>query len=78
MKKSEIYLLFTTLLIGLSILLVALFQYVKPSKTTIVLDDMKLNQNGQYKQYSDNGWIDKISKNNQNFSYPVTIYKLKL
>jgi len=78
MKKSEIYLLFTTLLIGLSILLVALFKYVKPSKTTIVLDDEIVNQNKQNNGYIDNGWIDKISRNNQDFSYPVTIYKLKL
>jgi len=76
MKKSEIYLLFTTLLIGLAILMVALFIYIKPSKTTIISDDSI--DNIEKKEKSDNGWIDKISKQNQKFSYPVTIYKLNL
>jgi len=77
MKKSEIYLLFTTLFIGLSIFMVALFKYIKPSKATIVSDD-NIEKIENSTENIDNGWIDKISKNTQNFSYPVTIYKLKL
>jgi hypothetical protein len=75
-KKSELYLLFFTLFIGLSILLVALFKYIKPSNTPIVMEETEQEEN--FEQSIDNGWIDKISKSSQKFSYPVTIYKLKL
>jgi hypothetical protein len=74
MKKSELYLLFITLFVGLSILLVALYKYIKPSN--IPLDMEETQENISKNQDIDNGWIDKISKNNQKFSYPVTIYKL--
>jgi hypothetical protein len=76
MKKSELYLLFITLFIGLSILLVALFKYIKPSNTfSIENETNNINVN---KKVIENSWIDRISKKNQDFIYPVTIYKLKL
>jgi len=76
MKKPEIYLLFTTLLIGVAISMVALFKFIKPAKTTLIIDDY--TEKSSYEQEQKSGWIEKISKNSQDFSYPVTIYKLKL
>jgi hypothetical protein len=74
MKKSELYLLFITLFVGLSTLLLVLYKYIKPS--TIPLKMEETQENVDENQNIDNGWIERISKNNQKFSYPVTIYKL--
>jgi len=77
MKKSEIYLFFITLFIGLSIFMVALFKYTKPSNISLNIDD-DINTYNNLPKSKDYGWIDKISKNNQKFAYPVVIYKLKI
>ncbi len=75
MKKSELILLFITMMISVVIIITALFHFIKPSNnisqlksedSRVDLVDKKLNT----------GWLDRISKQNKTFSYPVIVYKL--
>ncbi len=75
MKKSELLLLFTTIIISVVILVMALFYFIKPSKNSILIND-KDSIKKEIKQKNNDGWIDKISKKNKTFSYPVVIYKI--
>ncbi len=78
MKKSELYLLFSTVFIGVAIFLVALFYYIKPANINITDNDISKKYNNQNELVYDNSWINKISKQNQSFSYPTVIFKLQL
>jgi len=78
LRNSEIYLLFTTLLIGLMIILLALFQFVKPSKVQLSLDESNQTIIQKDEKSDKNSWVYKISKKNQDFTYPTQIYKLDL
>ena len=75
MKKSELILLFITMIISVVIIITTLFYFIKPSRdisqlksedSEVVLTDKKTN----------NGWLNRITKQNKTFSYPVVIYKL--
>ena len=75
MKKSELILLFITMIISVVIIITALFYFIKPSRdisqlksedSEVVLIDKKTN----------NGWLNRITNQNKTFSYPVVIYKL--
>ena len=75
MKKSELVLLFITMIISVVIIITALFYFIKPSyhisqlkseDSEVVLLDKEPN----------NSWLNRISKQNKTFSYPVVIYKL--
>ena len=75
MKKSELILLFITMIISVVIIITTLFYFIKPSRdisqlksedSEVVLIDKKTN----------NGWLNRITKQNKTFSYPVVIYKL--
>jgi len=78
MKKSEIYLLFSTMMIGVAILLVALFHFIKP--TSVKLDDIDetVKKNKDILNIQRDGWMDKVTKKSSDFSYPTVIYKLNL
>ena len=77
MNKTELYLVFATLVIGLSFVMIALYHYIKPSSIDISQnsqDDINLTTVKSY----DDSWLNKISKKTQKFSYPVVIFKKNL
>ena len=77
MRKTELYLVFTTLIIGLSFVMVALYHYIKPSSVDIS-EDLQDNYNFTKIQNQDDGWLNKISNTTKKFSYPVVIVKKSL
>ncbi len=82
MKKSEIFLLFFTLTLFIIIIIAFVGYLVKPSKTHIVINqentlDIKIEDKIIKNSNNSNDWLSKISKQNQDFSYPTVIYHLK-
>ena len=78
MKKSELYLLFSTVISGVAIFLVALFYYIKPANIDITYNEISTEHKDKEDFLYDNSWINKISKQNQSFAYPTIVYKLQL
>ena len=79
MKKSEIYLLFFMLTLFVTLLIVLVTYFTKPSMSNITLvedeDYTKLQNTEQVKL--ENDWISKVSQQNKDFTYPTIIYHMK-
>ena len=75
MKRGELLLLFFTITISVVIIITALFYFIKPT-SNIKLQNFEHNRVIKDIDVEKKSWIEKISKQNKTFSYPVVIYRL--